>query len=85
LNNKNTTKSIFAYSTLGIQLAFFMVLFVYGGYKLDNYLKTSPLFVALGGILGLGAGLYNLIKGLQQMDKLSQEDKTEKENKTKWL
>jgi F0F1-type ATP synthase assembly protein I len=85
LSNKNTKKSIFAHSTLGIQLALFMVLFVYGGFRLDNYLETSPLFVALGCILGLGAGLYNLIKGLQQMDKLSQEDKTEKENKTKWL
>jgi F0F1-type ATP synthase assembly protein I len=85
LNNKNTTKSLFAYSTLGIQLALFMILFVYGGYRLDNYLKTSPLFVALGSVLGLGAGLYNLLKGLQQMDKMSQKDKTEKENKTKWL
>ncbi|MBN2400892.1 MAG: AtpZ/AtpI family protein [Spirochaetes bacterium] len=64
-----------------------MVLFVYGGYKLDNYMKTGPLFTALGAVLGFGSGLYNLISGLRQMDKDSKEEKSNNnnENKTKWL
>jgi F0F1-type ATP synthase assembly protein I len=87
LSDKNTIKSVFAYSTLGIQLAFFMVLFVYGGYKLDNHMKTSPLFTALGALLGFGSGLYNLLKGLRQMDKDTKDEKSNsnKENKSKWL
>lgn len=83
--NRNTTKSIFAYSTLGIQLAFFMVLFVYGGYRLDSYLNSSPLFVALGAIVGFGGGIYNLINGLRHMERMLKEESNKNKNKTKWL
>ncbi len=82
--NKNTTKSIFAYSTLGIQLAFFMVLFVYGGYRLDNYFNTTPWLLVTGAFLGMGSGLYNLIKGMRQM-KMSGKEKTGEKNKNNWL
>ena len=85
MTNKNTSKSIFAYTTLGIQLAVLMVIFVYGGFRLDNYLKTSPLFVALGAFSGFGIGLYNLIKGLKQMDKASEKGNDIEDKKNKWL
>jgi F0F1-type ATP synthase assembly protein I len=85
LINKNTTKSIFAYSTLGIQLAFFMVLFVYGGFRLDSYLNTSPLFVALGAVIGFGGGIYNLVSGLSHMDRMSKEESSTKQKKNRWL
>jgi F0F1-type ATP synthase assembly protein I len=85
LSNNNTRKTIAAYTTLGIQVAFFMVLFVYGGYKIDIYFDTSPLFVAVGAIFGMGASLYNLLNGLRQMDIMLKKDNTEEERKTKWL
>jgi F0F1-type ATP synthase assembly protein I len=85
LIKKNATKAVFAYSTLGIQLALFMTLFVYGGFKLDSYLKSSPWFVVLGAFLGLGTGFYNFIKGIRQIDKMSKEEKPEDQKKTKWL
>ncbi|MFH0976713.1 MAG: AtpZ/AtpI family protein [Spirochaetota bacterium] len=85
MTNKNTGKTIAAYTTLGIQIAVFMVLFVYGGYKIDVYFETSPLFVAVGAILGMGASLYNLLTGLRQMDKILKQDDAEEEKKTKWL
>ena len=83
--SKNASKTILAYSTLGIQLAALMVVFVYGGYKLDIYFNSSPWFVLAGAFIGMGAGLYNLIKGLKQMDKLSRQEKEEKEKESKWL
>ena len=85
MTNKNTSKSIFAYTTLGIQLAFLMVIFVYGGFRLDNYLKTSPLFVALGAFLGFGIGLYTLMSGLKQMNKVSEKNTNVEDKKNKWL
>jgi len=33
-----------------------------GGYWLDDRFKTRPLFLLLGGTLGLGAGLYHFFK-----------------------
>jgi len=33
-----------------------------GGYWLDGRLGTRPLFLLLGGTLGLGAGLYHFFK-----------------------
>jgi F0F1-type ATP synthase assembly protein I len=62
-----------------------MVLFVYGGFRLDGYLKTSPLFVALGAVIGFGGGIYNLINGLRHMERMSKEESNDKQNKTKWL
>jgi F0F1-type ATP synthase assembly protein I len=62
-----------------------MVLFVYGGFRLDSYLETSPLFVALGAVLGFGSGIYNLISGLRHMERISKEESKNKQNKTRWL
>lgn len=87
LDSKNTSKVIFAYSTIGIQLAILMVVFVYSGYRLDIYLDSGPWFVLLGAFLGFGGGLYNLIKGLKQIEKISESEDRIQNNKPrkKWL
>jgi ATP synthase protein I len=85
LKKKNAIKTAFAYSTLGIQLALFMLLFVYAGFKLDNHFNTSPLFIVLGTFFGLGAGLYNMISGLKKIEKSGKEVNPEDQDKTKWL
>jgi len=68
-----------------MQLALFLVLFTYGGHRLDVRLGTSPLFVLLGAALGLGAGMYNLLKGLKEIDRYLKKEDAPKEERRKWL
>lgn len=84
---KRSVNAFIAYSTAGLQLALILVLFVYGGYKLDVRLGSSPLFVLLGAILGMVFGLYNLLKGLKEVDRAMQEEKDENQERkrTKWM
>ncbi|MDY6935860.1 MAG: AtpZ/AtpI family protein [Spirochaetota bacterium] len=84
--NKSTRRLIFGYSTIGIQLAVTLLLFVYGGYRLDNYYKTTPLFVIAGTIIGMIAGFYNLLQGIKQIEESTKREKEEVNNtKSKWL
>lgn len=85
LLGRKAQKVFIAYSTVGIQLALFLVLFTYGGYRLDVKMGTSPLFVLVGGAIGLAAGLYNLIKGLKEIDRYVKNSGESKENRRKWL
>jgi F0F1-type ATP synthase assembly protein I len=76
---KNQT-SAFAHITLGIQLAVIMLVFVYGGYKLDVYFDKMPLFVCIGLLIGMAAGFYNLMRELKAMDKSQKETKESNKN-----
>jgi len=84
---KRSVNAFIAYSTAGLQLALILVLFVYGGYKLDVKFGSSPVFVLLGAILGMVFGLYNLLKGLKEVDRAMQEEKNGDKDKkrNKWL
>lgn len=82
---KKTKNVVLAYSTAGMQLAIFLVLFTYGGHRLDVKLDTSPLFVLLGSALGLGAGMYNLLKGLKEIDRYLKDEEAPREKRRKWL
>ncbi len=42
-----------AYMTVGIQIVAAFVLFVFGGYKLDSALGTTPIFMLIGVVLAL--------------------------------
>ncbi|MFN0116783.1 MAG: AtpZ/AtpI family protein [Elusimicrobiota bacterium] len=39
-----------------------LILGVFAGYYLDSRFHTGPWFTVIGSILGIIAGLYNLIK-----------------------
>jgi F0F1-type ATP synthase assembly protein I len=85
LGNKSVNAFI-AYSTAGLQLALILILFVYGGFKLDERLGTMPVFVVVGAMAGMGAGLYNLLRGLKEVDRIVREEKSEeKQKRNKWL
>lgn len=56
------------YSTVGIELVLFTVLFFYGGYRLDRLIDTVPLFSIIGLFLGIGAGFYTVIRSLKSSD-----------------
>ncbi len=64
-NEKNSGQEVFANITIGLQLAITMLVFVYGGHKLDLYFDKSPLFLVVGTVLGMALGFYHLLKGLQ--------------------
>jgi F0F1-type ATP synthase assembly protein I len=68
-NKKNTTRAVFTNITVGMQLAITILIFVYGGYRLDLYYEKSPLFLALGTIIGMCLGFYHLFKELADLDK----------------
>jgi len=42
-----------AYMTIGVQIVAAFVLFVFGGYKLDSTLGTTPIFLLVGVVLAL--------------------------------
>ncbi len=82
---RKSKNAIFAYSTIGMQLALFLILFTYGGYRLDVKFGTSPVFVLLGAVLGLAGGMYNLLKGLKEIDRYLKKSGAPEEKRRKWL
>ena len=51
-------------SDLGVRLAIFAALPTYGGYELDQWLDTSPLFLIAGAAFGLGGGMWSVIRSV---------------------
>lgn len=82
--NQKSSNLFIAYSTIGIQLALILLLFIYGGYRLDNYYDASPVFIIIGAFAGLCIGFYNLIRELKGLDDNKPGDSEEKTNKKKW-
>ncbi len=89
---KNYSRLILAYSTIGIQLAAILLLFLFGGHWLDERYGSSPWFVLLGTVIGMGVGFYNLMKSLSELDKMLKKDsegdrdgQTENNDRRKWM
>jgi F0F1-type ATP synthase assembly protein I len=82
LIKKSSTKQIFAYSSIGLQLAGTLLIFVYAGYKLDSHFKTTPWLLVCGTVLGMCIGFFSLFKELSGIDKGKQK---EEESRRKWL
>jgi len=84
---KNTTRSVMAYSGIGLQLAGTILVFVYGGYRLDVYRSSSPVYLVAGAVLGLSIGFYSMIKELGALEKRlkGQAEEEEKKTRRKWL
>lgn len=74
-DKKNSGQVVFANITIGLQLAITMLVFVYGGHRLDLYFDKSPLFLVVGTALGMALGFYHLLKDLQAVDKKDTGDK----------
>ena len=49
-------------SSLSISIVSFPVIFLLGGVWLDKRFETTPLFILLGIIVGIAAGIYVFIK-----------------------
>jgi len=84
-NKKNTTRVVFTNITIGMQLAITILIFVYGGYRLDLHYNKSPLFLAAGTIIGMCIGFYHLFKELADLSRREKEaGKNEKTVRKKW-
>jgi ATP synthase protein I len=62
------------YLGLGIQLAATIVIMVYLGSWLDKYFETNNIFLLICSLFGLGAGLYNFIKTVNNLEKRKKEN-----------
>ncbi len=65
------------YLGLGTQLAATMVLMFFVGWWLDEKFESLPLFTLVFSLLGAGAGLYNFIKTVLELNK---KNKSETDN-----
>lgn len=83
INKENSGKVVFAHVTIGLQLAITMLIFVYGGHRLDLYFDKSPLFLIAGTIIGMCLGFYHLLKDLQVNSKKDEYPKNEDEQHKK--
>lgn len=62
---KKQTSSIAKYSGLAFQMIAIILLVLYGGIKLDEYLERDfPLFTIIGAFLGVILSLYFALKDL---------------------
>ena len=62
------------YSSLGIQFAVTILLFLAVGWWLDGELGTTPLFILLATPLGAIAGFYKLYRTLMDLDQKRKEE-----------
>lgn len=71
-NKDNFTKAyrdIGPYLGLGTQLAASIILMLFIGKWLDQYLGTYPYLMIIGSFLGGFAGIYNVIKAVLDLNK----------------
>lgn len=80
MKKKKTDYGFLQYSTIGIQLAATVTLFVIGGYKLDEHYNRAPVFTTIGALLGMVAGFYNLIKELKDIGNREKKRKNQERN-----
>lgn len=63
------------YLSLGLQLAITIVAMVILGSWLDKKFQSGYAFTLIGGIVGISAGLYNLIKTVNDLEKRNKNEK----------
>ena len=75
LNSLNAFRDAGPFFGAGIQLAAAVVLMFFLGRWLDSQFETSPWLMLGGIVFGVGAGLYNFIRTVQQLEKKSTDKK----------
>lgn len=68
-SDKEGMKQVGNYLGLGVQLAATIVLLLYGGKWLDEKYNTGSTWTLTGAVLGVVAGMYNLIKTVFELEK----------------
>ncbi len=83
--NQKTSKVLFTHITIGLELAMTVLIFVYGGYRLDEHYGKSPLFVTIGAVIGMVLGFYHLIKQLNTETRHEKEEKENPKKRVRWM
>jgi ATP synthase protein I len=60
--NNNPLQSYARYTSIGVQMLVIIFLGVFGGYKLDHYAGTTPLFIVLLSFAGVSLAIYYAVK-----------------------
>ncbi len=60
--NEQPRQSPWAYASVGLELVIPVVLLTYGGYRLDSWLSTLPLFLIIGVFLGMTIGFVGVFR-----------------------
>jgi F0F1-type ATP synthase assembly protein I len=71
-------KDAVRFSSAGIELVVFVLIFLYGGYRLDGKLGTLPAFTLVGGIVGMVIGFYAVFRTLLADNSRGKDDKGNK-------
>ncbi len=66
------------YSGLGITLAVVILVFLWIGMKLDEWLNISPWLTLVMTLMGFFGGFYNFYLNIQKLSKQDKEDKIKK-------
>jgi len=82
---KNTSRVVVANITIGLQLAMTVLIFVYGGHRLDEHYDKSPLFISIGAVIGMSLGFYHLIKDLHRESEREKKRDTDTRKKVRWM
>ena len=78
-------KNAFAYASIGMQLSATILIFVIGGYKLDQYYNKSPVFLITGTVVGMVIGFYSLLKELLGTSDYNSKTDDRDKNRHKWM
>lgn len=76
--SRSTLGQIGSYLGIGLELAVFLLLFIFLGRYLDSRWGTEPWLLLTGAVVGFVAGFYNLIKTLSRLGK-SEKKKEERD------
>lgn len=63
------------YLTIGIQLAGTMIVYVIGGYLVDRWLDTTPVFLIVGSVLGMVAFFIQIVRLTRDLNEKSESKK----------
>ena len=66
--NNNPLQNYARYTSIGIQMLVIILLGVFGGYKLDQYLGTLPLLTLILSFAGVTLAIYHAIKDFLKND-----------------
>lgn len=77
---KNMGSGLGFASRVGMEMAFSVLIGVYGGYLLDKYFATTPWLMLLGVIFGGVAGFLSVYKAYQGLENNNDKEDPPKKN-----
>ena len=77
---RSTLGQIGSYLTIGLELAVFLLVFIFLGRYLDSRLGTEPWLFMTGATVGFIAGFYNLFRTLSRLSESEKKKEEERDS-----